>query len=208
MICGRPPFDGRAYGEVMAKQVREPPPRPSSIDPSIRPDIDALLLKMLEKRPEARFADAYDLLQRLHELSGLPPPSFAGPLMVPPPPPSAEEIGSPFESQASADPVDGNLNITRSAVVSSARLTLALGPKSRPSQPPPLPPLMPAAGKKPSTPPPPPPPRARPADALADTMPSPAPHTAPPAMFSVPSVIPPTLPKAVQPPPPNPPPHM
>jgi len=201
MICGRPPFDGRAYGEVMAKQVREPPPRPSSIDPSIRPDIDALLLKMLEKRPDARFADAYDLLQRLHELSGLPPPSFAGPLMVPPPPPSAEEIGSPFESQASADPVEGNLNITRSAVVSSARLTLALGPKSRPSQPPPLPPLQPAAGKKPSTPPP--PPHARP-DALADTMPSPAPHAAPPAMFSVPSILPPTVAKAVQSPPPPP----
>ncbi|HEU5057215.1 MAG TPA: serine/threonine-protein kinase, partial [Kofleriaceae bacterium] len=91
MICGRPPFEGRAYGEVMAKQVREPPPRPSSIEPSVTPEVDALLLKMLEKQPDRRFADAYDLLQRLHELGGLPPPSFAGPLIVPPPPPTPDE---------------------------------------------------------------------------------------------------------------------
>jgi hypothetical protein len=97
--------------------------------------------------------------------------------------------------------VDGGpLNITRSAVVSSARLTLALGPQSRGAQLPSLPPLQPSA-KKPSTPPPPPGARPNP-DALADTMPSPAPQVAPPALFSVPSVLPPTMAKAMPAPPP------
>ena len=206
MICGRPPFEGRAYGEVMAKQVREPPPRPSSIDPSVPAEIDALILKMLEKRPEGRFTDAYDLLQRLHELGGLPPPSFAGPLMVPPPPPTTEELGSPFESHQSLDPVDGGaLNITRSAVVSSARLTVALGPRSKGSQPPPIPPPLPASQKKP-----PPPPGSRERVGLADTMPSPVPSSvpasldvsgAPPMLFAGPTTMPPTLPKAVPSPP-------
>jgi serine/threonine protein kinase len=220
MICGRPPFDGRAYGEVMAKQVREPPPRPSSIDPSIPPDIDHLLLKMLEKQPDRRFADAYDLLQRLHEMGGLPPPSFAGPLIVPPPPPTPDEVGSPFESHQSLDPVDGGpLNITRSQVVSSARLTLALGPRSRGSQPPPLPPSIAAGGKKVTTPPPPPGSRAR--VELADTLASPVPKAAPDPMPSgimtssphpspppsampqtMPPTMPPTIPKAMASPPP------
>ena len=214
MLCGRPPFEGRAYGEVMAKQVREPPPRPSSIEPSVTPEVDALVLKMLEKQPDRRFADAYDLLQRLHELSGLPPPSFAGPLIVPPPPPTAEEVGSPFESHQSLDPVDGgSLNITRSAVVSSARLTLALGPRSRGSQPPPIPPITPAGARKP----PPPPPGSRAKVELADTLASPVPGPAEPpvppsgspspvpagapVLFGGPSGMPPTMPKAVAPPP-------
>jgi serine/threonine-protein kinase len=214
MICGRPPFEGRAYGEVMAKQVREPPPWPSSIEPSVTPEVDALVLKMLEKRPEARFSDAYDLLQRLHELGGLPPPSFAGPLIVPPPPPTPEEVGSPFESHQALDPVDGlPLNITRSQVVSSARLTLALGPRSKGSQPPPIPPL-PASKRTP-----PPPPGQRAKVELADTMPSPVPKalsdaagngalssSPPPPMFSTPpSTMPPTMPKAIAPPPLEPP---
>ena len=213
MICGRPPFEGRAYGEVMAKQVREPPPRPSSIEPSVPPEIDALILKMLEKRPEARFTDAYDLLQRLHELGGLPPPSFAGPLIVPPPPPTPEEVGSPFESHQALDPVDGlPLNITRSQVVSSARLTLALGPRSKGSQPPPIPPL-PASKRTP-----PPPPGQRAKVELADTMPSPVPKplsdaaagngalsSVPPLFNAPPSTMPPTMPRAIAPPPLEPP---
>nr|WP_255216696.1 serine/threonine protein kinase [Pseudenhygromyxa sp. WMMC2535] len=65
MLTGRRPFPGNNYLEVMARHVQEPPPRPSSILPSLPPAIDALLLRGLAKLPEHRFADMQAFEQAL-----------------------------------------------------------------------------------------------------------------------------------------------
>jgi serine/threonine protein kinase len=120
MLCGQSPFEGKTFGVVMAQQVREQPPKPSSIEPSIGPELDALILRLLEKEPERRLPDAFELLTRCHELSGMAAPLGPSPgsLTLPNPPPEGQpKVNHP----------------TMSGVVSSARRTLALGPRYRSS---------------------------------------------------------------------------
>ncbi|HWM84317.1 MAG TPA: protein kinase [Kofleriaceae bacterium] len=120
MVCGQPPFDGRTYGVVLAQQMRELPPTPTSIEPSVPPQLEALILRLLEKDPELRFPDAFDLLTSFHAFSGLAAP-------VAPQPGSSTVPNTPAGESGVKHP-------TVSGVVSSARRTLALGPRYRAAQ--------------------------------------------------------------------------
>lgn len=57
-LTGRPPFDGHALLEVLARLLLEDPPRPSDAVPAVPPRLDALVRSLLAKRPEDRLADA------------------------------------------------------------------------------------------------------------------------------------------------------
>jgi tRNA A-37 threonylcarbamoyl transferase component Bud32 len=91
MLCGRPPFVGASSVELMSQHLRDQPPVPSSIEPSIGPEIDALILSLLAKEPDARFQRAVDLERAMHMLlSGsaagvIAPTALFGPGMVPAP---------------------------------------------------------------------------------------------------------------------------
>ncbi|MCG8423083.1 MAG: protein kinase [Proteobacteria bacterium] len=61
MMCGRTPFLSNGYGEMLAAHIHTPPPRPRDIEPSIPPAFEAIILKLLEKNPDDRFADAAQL---------------------------------------------------------------------------------------------------------------------------------------------------
>jgi len=54
MACGRPPFLGEGFGEIIAQQIREPPPAPTSIEPTVAPQIEEVILRALAKKPEER----------------------------------------------------------------------------------------------------------------------------------------------------------
>ena len=71
MLVGRPPFQADTPGDLAAKHVLENPPSPRTLRPEISPAADQLVLTLLSKRPEARFAD-YDAF--LEALRGLPAP--------------------------------------------------------------------------------------------------------------------------------------
>ena len=60
LLTGRPPFVGESPVSVAYQHVREQPQPPSSIVPSLSPDIDAMLLKSLEKSPDRRYQTARD----------------------------------------------------------------------------------------------------------------------------------------------------
>jgi tRNA A-37 threonylcarbamoyl transferase component Bud32 len=68
MLCGRPPFVGVSSVELMSAHLRDQPPVPSSIEPSIGPELDALILSLLAKEPDARFQRAVDLDRAMHML--------------------------------------------------------------------------------------------------------------------------------------------
>jgi eukaryotic-like serine/threonine-protein kinase len=68
MLCGRPPFIGSSSVELMSAHLRDQPPVPSSIEPSIGPELDALILSLLAKEPDARFQRAVDLERAMHML--------------------------------------------------------------------------------------------------------------------------------------------
>jgi eukaryotic-like serine/threonine-protein kinase len=68
LLTGRVPFDGDSAVSIALKQVSEPPVPPSSIDPSIPPELDAIVLRAMEKDPARRFPDADTFIAALDEV--------------------------------------------------------------------------------------------------------------------------------------------
>ncbi len=76
LVVGRVPFDGEGIGEIIAAHMMSSPPVPSQQVPGIPPGVDALILRLLAKRPEERFATAGELAEACGALLGggtLPP---------------------------------------------------------------------------------------------------------------------------------------
>jgi eukaryotic-like serine/threonine-protein kinase len=61
LLVGRPPFIGESPVSVAYQHVRETPVPPSTFDPSITPDVDAITLKALAKDPADRYQTARDM---------------------------------------------------------------------------------------------------------------------------------------------------
>ncbi len=67
LLTGRPPFDGSRPLQVIIAHAQTPPPKLSKIQQGIPADIEAVVLKALEKSPDARFqtaAEFHDALSR------------------------------------------------------------------------------------------------------------------------------------------------
>jgi eukaryotic-like serine/threonine-protein kinase len=75
MLTGKIPFDGKTT-VLLVKHINDPAPPPSSVNPRIPREVDALVLKLMQKRPEDRHRDAYHLVQELQSL--LDAPSMRG----------------------------------------------------------------------------------------------------------------------------------
>jgi serine/threonine-protein kinase len=72
MVTGKIPFEGKTT-VLLVKHINEPPPTPSSINAGIPPEVDALVLRLLQKKPDDRHRDAYHLVQELQKvLDSLP----------------------------------------------------------------------------------------------------------------------------------------
>ncbi|HEY0695376.1 MAG TPA: Stk1 family PASTA domain-containing Ser/Thr kinase [Kribbella sp.] len=71
LLVGRPPFVGESPVSVAYQHVREEPAPPSSFDPDIPPEVDAVVLKALAKNREHRYQSATEMRQDIHRvLSG------------------------------------------------------------------------------------------------------------------------------------------
>lgn len=66
LATGRLPFDGNGFGEILVGHLVHAPPSPRSIEPSIPEAFEALILRCLEKKPEAR----YQTMEALYEALG------------------------------------------------------------------------------------------------------------------------------------------
>ena len=84
LLCGRLPHDLTRVPipEALRAVQRDTPPRPGSIKPALRGDLDAIILKAIEKDPERRYrtaaALAADLQRHLHHetIEARPPTLF------------------------------------------------------------------------------------------------------------------------------------
>lgn len=74
VATGRLPFTGRSAAHLLDAHLLAEPPPPSRFAP-IDPALERIVLRLLEKRPAARYAGAAELLAALAEASGRPPPS-------------------------------------------------------------------------------------------------------------------------------------
>ncbi|MFW5739301.1 MAG: serine/threonine-protein kinase [Myxococcota bacterium] len=65
LLTGRPPFEGASVIEVCAKQLEQAPEPPSRVVDGVPGDLEAIVLRLLEKKPEARFQTAAELEEAL-----------------------------------------------------------------------------------------------------------------------------------------------
>lgn len=66
-MTGATPFRGDSYPALAHGHIYEPPPRPSTINPSISPLVERIILTAIMKKPEQRFQRAIDLADALHQ---------------------------------------------------------------------------------------------------------------------------------------------
>lgn len=66
VLCGRPPFTSEhGTGMLIAAHIRDAAPDPRSLNPSIPPQLVAIIQRCLEKEPSARFQSAAELRNAL-----------------------------------------------------------------------------------------------------------------------------------------------
>ncbi len=74
LITGEPPFTGDSPVAVAYQHVREDPKSPSSVNPAVAPELDAVVLKALAKGPANRYQSAAEMRSDLvRTLSGQRP---------------------------------------------------------------------------------------------------------------------------------------
>lgn len=73
LVCGRPPFIAQNGNKlaVMTDQTSTLPPPPHVFLPDIPPELEALILRCLEKLPEHRFQTASDLITALTRVQNI-----------------------------------------------------------------------------------------------------------------------------------------
>ncbi len=72
LLCGRPPFLGTDGPALLAQHRHAEPEPPSRHAPGVSPELDALVLSLLAKRPTDRPADAAGVRDALDRLGGAP----------------------------------------------------------------------------------------------------------------------------------------
>jgi serine/threonine-protein kinase len=91
---------------VASKHVRENPPTPREINPSVPPDLEAIILKCLAKSPEYRYATGDDLrVDLLRFREGRAVGAVAPPMMAPPTMGSTQAI--PFSGTQTLSQIPG-----------------------------------------------------------------------------------------------------
>ena len=66
MVSGRPPFVRAQLADVVRDHILTPPPSPRELVPSLSPQLEDVILTLLEKEPERRFQTADELQTALN----------------------------------------------------------------------------------------------------------------------------------------------
>jgi serine/threonine-protein kinase len=69
MLTEKPPFSGRSAQKIMAAQVAERPIPVSVARPDVRPQLEAIVMRCLEKNPDHRWQEADDLVDALDQFA-------------------------------------------------------------------------------------------------------------------------------------------
>jgi serine/threonine protein kinase len=70
MLVGRPPFVAEGAGEIIALQMFAPPEPPRNLLTALTPELDAIVLRLLEKEPHDRYQDALEVQTALEGIRG------------------------------------------------------------------------------------------------------------------------------------------
>ena len=93
LLTGFPPFAGDSPVAVAYQHVREDPVPPSTHDPALAPEVDAVVLKAMAKNPQNRYATADAMREDLLR-AAVGDPVEATPLLPPDALPAVRPVGS------------------------------------------------------------------------------------------------------------------
>ncbi len=68
MLTGRNPFEKKNLAETLAAVLRDSPPPPSRVNPGVTPELDRLVMRMIEKDRDQRLPTASDLQEEIQTL--------------------------------------------------------------------------------------------------------------------------------------------
>lgn len=118
LLTGRKPFDGENVTAVAIAHVDERAPAPSSLNPDVPPELDALVARCLAKDPAERFADARELAEALESFAATGLPAALGIGMADP---AGDEAGSRPRVLAGTVVILLLLGLASAGVLASAR---------------------------------------------------------------------------------------
>lgn len=135
MFAGQVPFDNPSAMTVALMHISDEPPKPSSINPSLTPDIENVLLKVLNKDPNNRFPSCQSFIETLeHTIAGRPTliddvsPTEMGEILITPPAKSNTETRINRDKKAQPQSSEGGnrIPLTLIAVVVIAIVVVGL----------------------------------------------------------------------------------
>ncbi|GAJ86722.1 hypothetical protein NBRGN_110_03890 [Nocardia brasiliensis NBRC 14402] len=106
-LTGLPPFPAATTGEVIHRQLTDPPPRPSTLRPTVPPAMDAVIRRGMAKVAAERFPTATALARAARAALGATPrPQTTPPVLLPQPAPMPQSVppavsGAPLPSALS-----------------------------------------------------------------------------------------------------------
>ena len=68
LLTGRTPFSGDSAVAVALQHVNQPPPSPRELQPTVPPELEAVVLKALDKDPTRRYRDADSFIKALQSV--------------------------------------------------------------------------------------------------------------------------------------------
>ncbi len=68
ILVGKTPFQGTTPQDVLQKHLTAQAPAPSEFNPNVTPEMDRVVLKLLSKKPDARYKDVGELLGELRRI--------------------------------------------------------------------------------------------------------------------------------------------
>ena len=106
MLTNQVPFQDESPMSVALYHITSEPPRPSSINPHIPPEVEAVILRALEKEPRRRYATAGQLYEALRDAYVSAEVELPTPLVPPAPswPSKEDAVESPARPARAAPP--------------------------------------------------------------------------------------------------------
>jgi serine/threonine protein kinase len=69
IFTGAMPFSGDTVMAVVLGHIQKPPPPPRTLNPKLPPELEAIILRCLEKQPDRRYQSVGEILKDLTEVS-------------------------------------------------------------------------------------------------------------------------------------------
>ncbi len=130
MLTGEVPFDADSSVGVAMKHVTEPPRPPREKNPEVPEALDAVVMKLLQKKPEDRYPGAAELVADLSRVKGGLAPVFAAPAALRPAS-EAETIQALAQTSAPTPPREPRRDFPRLRAVPPEEKCAALGGRPR-----------------------------------------------------------------------------